>query len=136
MADIPLSRPARSVIEAFVSEALPTDEKSRVFHQPSMSYAVLVMTSPQIAEQPSISGVDRLESELIGVLEGTLAANEIAPDLVRSECVRLAALVNGLGTGILIGHYTDEHAADVVANHLEPAVRVEQTVHSVEEPDR
>ncbi|MFY2790643.1 TetR/AcrR family transcriptional regulator [Rhodococcus sp. KRD162] len=120
LADIPQPLPARSVIEAFVSEALPTDESSRVFHQLSMSYAVLAMTNPQIAEQPFISGVDRLESELIEVLEGALAANEIAPDRdAHTEAVRLVALVNGLGTGILIGHYTDEHAAEVVAYHLD-----------------
>ena len=120
LAGIPQPLPARAVIEAFVSEALPTDESSRVFHQLSMSYAVLAMTSPQIAERPFISGVDRLESELIGVLERAVAANEIAPNRdARSEAVRLVALVNGLGTGILIGQYTDDHAARVLAYHLD-----------------
>lgn len=120
LADIPQPLPARAVIEAFVSEALPTDESSRAFHQLSMSYAVLAMTSPQIAEHPFVSGVDRLESELIGVLEGAVAANKIAPERdAKTEAVRLVALVNGLGTGILIGQYTDEHAARVVAYHLD-----------------
>lgn len=120
LAGIPQPLRARAVIEAFVSEALPTDESSRVFHQLSMSYAVLAMTSPEIAEQPFISGVDRLESELLGVLEHAIAENEIAPSRdARAEAVRLVALINGLGTGILIGQYTNDHAARVVAYHLD-----------------
>ena len=120
LADIPQPLPARAVIEAFVSEALPTDESSRAFHQLGMSYAVLAMTSPEIAEQPFISGVGRVESELIGLLERAVGAGEIAPDRdVHAEAVRLVALVNGLGTGMLIGQYTDEDAAQVVAYHLD-----------------
>ncbi|KXO88008.1 TetR family transcriptional regulator [Tsukamurella pulmonis] len=120
LADIPQPLPARAVIEAFVSEALPTDESSRAFHQLSMSYAVLAMTNPQIAEQPFISGVSRIESELSSLFERAVDTNEIAAGRdAHTEAVRLAALVNGLGTGILVGQYTDEDAAQVVAYHLD-----------------
>ncbi|WFE19307.1 TetR/AcrR family transcriptional regulator [Solwaraspora sp. WMMD937] len=120
LAGLPDPPPPRAVIEAFLLEALPTDEPSRVFHLVGTSYAVLAMTDPQVAEQPFIRGVDRLEQQLADTLTRARAAGTLAPDADPAlEASRLIALANGLGTGLLVGQRTPEEATAVLHYHLD-----------------
>lgn len=81
----PSPPPARAFIEAFLAEALPTDEESRTFHLVWTSYAVLAMTDPELAEQPFVEGPNRLERQLADVLRQAQSDGELAPDLMQQR---------------------------------------------------
>ncbi|MDG4769808.1 TetR/AcrR family transcriptional regulator [Solwaraspora sp. WMMD792] len=120
LAGLPDPPPPRAVVEAFLIEALPTDEPSRVFHLVGTSYAVLAMTDPQVAEQPFIRGVDRLEQQLADTLTRARTTGLLAPDADPAlEASRLIALANGLGTSLLVGQRTPEVATAVLHYHLD-----------------
>ncbi|GAA5055092.1 TetR/AcrR family transcriptional regulator [Nocardia callitridis] len=120
LAGLPEPPPARAVIEAFLFEALPTDDASRVFHLVGTSYAVLAMTDPQLAEQPFISGVDRLEQRLNDALTRTDTQKSLAAGVDPAlEATRLVALTNGLGTSLLAGQRTPDEAHAVLRYHLD-----------------
>lgn len=129
--------PPRAIIEAFLCEALPTDEPSRMFHLLGMSYAVLAMTNAQIAEQPFVSGIDKLEHQLVDALQRAADNNELVSDSdVTIEAERLVTVVNGLGTSILIGQRSAERAVEVINYHLDRLFRRPSTepVPSLPEP--
>ncbi|MFH8490938.1 TetR/AcrR family transcriptional regulator [Streptomyces longisporoflavus] len=117
-----LPRPVtvHAFIEAFLTEALPTDEASRAFHLVWTSYAVLAMTDPDLAAQPFAAGPDRLEGQLTAVLrqaqrEGTLDRQQNAAN----EAAHLLSLSHGLGTSILVGQRTADAAMEILRAHLE-----------------
>lgn len=111
---------ARTHIEAFVAEALPTDEQSRTFHLVWTSYAVLAMIDCALAQQPFVAGPDRLERELACVLREARDAGEIAAERApEAEAARLLTLSHGLGTSILVGQRTPEAAMAVLRYHLD-----------------
>ncbi|SHF15407.1 TetR/AcrR family transcriptional regulator [Streptoalloteichus hindustanus] len=113
-------RSAREVVEAFLAEALPTDERSRAFHLVWTSYAVLAMTDPDLAEQPFVEGPRRLERQLSEVLRRAQADGELAEDRdPAAEAARLVALNHGLGTGVLVGQRTAQEALGVLRYHLD-----------------
>ncbi|UQA97857.1 TetR family transcriptional regulator C-terminal domain-containing protein [Streptomyces halobius] len=117
-----LSRPvsAHAFVEAFLAEALPTDEASRAFHLVWTSYAVLAMTDPELAAQPFVAGPDRLERQLTGVLEQ--AQREGAVDRKRdaaAEAAHLLSLSHGLGTSVLVGQRTADAAMGVLRTHVD-----------------
>lgn len=114
----PLS--AHAFVEAFLAEALPTDEASRAFHLVWTSYAVLAMTDPELAAQPFIEGPDRLERQLTTVLEqaqqdGTLHRQRDAT----AEAAHLLSLSHGLGTSVLVGQRTAGAAMEILRAHLD-----------------
>ncbi|MQA11775.1 MAG: TetR family transcriptional regulator [Pseudonocardiaceae bacterium] len=120
LAEAPDPDSPRGYIEAFLAEALPTDEQSRIFHLVGTSYAVLAMTDKELAEQPFIAGVDRLEGQLAGALEQALSAGELSPDLdVPAEAALLVTLSHGLGTSVLIGQRSAKAAIAVLGKHLD-----------------
>lgn len=120
LARLPDPRSARQVLDAFVAEALPTDEESRTFHLVWTSYAVLAMTEPELAEQPFVAGPDRLERQLTDVLRGARAGGEIAPGLdPGAEAARLLSITHGLGTSVLVGQRTARAATAVLRYHLD-----------------
>jgi len=119
LADLPSPPPPRSIIDAFAAEALPTDEPSSMFHLVWMSYAVLAMTNTQVARHPSISGIDRLERQLTEALQRSADADELVDCDAAIEAARLVALVNGLGTSILVGQRSIDRATEVITYHLD-----------------
>lgn len=120
MATLPSPAPARALIEAFFDEALPTDERSHAFQLVGASYSVLAMTDPELADQPFITGIDRLEGRLAEVLEQAKAEGEIGPDVdPAAEAARLVALNHGLGTSVLLGQRSAESAKEIVHYHLD-----------------
>ncbi|EHR52193.1 hypothetical protein SacmaDRAFT_3997 [Saccharomonospora marina XMU15] len=120
LARLPQHAPARAHLEAFLTEALPTDAPSRTFHLVWTSYAVLAMTDPELAREPFVAGPDRLESRITDTLRGARAAGELRPDLdPATEAARLVTLNHGLGTSVLIGQRTAEAATALLSHHLD-----------------
>ncbi|OMI39619.1 TetR family transcriptional regulator [Streptomyces sparsogenes DSM 40356] len=110
---------ARACLEAFVAEAVPTDEASRAFRLVWTSYAVLAMTDPELAEQPFIEGPNRLERQLTEVLARAQKAGRIAAHLdVSIEATRLLSLSHGVGTSVLVGQRSATQALEVMHYHL------------------
>ncbi|MEU9274910.1 TetR/AcrR family transcriptional regulator [Streptomyces sp. NPDC048341] len=120
LARLPGSVTPRAFVEAFLAEALPTDEASRAFHLVWTSYAVLAMTDPALAAQPFVEGPNRLEAQLADLL-GQAQENGVldAGTDPATEATRLLALNHGLGTSVLVGQRTPEAAREVLAYHLD-----------------
>lgn len=120
LAGLPNTPTAREFVEAFLAEALPTDEPSRAFHLLGASYAVLAMTDPEVADQPFIAGLHHLEHQLADALRHARAGGELPagrdPD---HEAARLVALNHGLGTMVMVGHRTAQDARAVLRYHVE-----------------
>jgi AcrR family transcriptional regulator len=120
LARLPQPVAPRAFIEAFLREALPTDEQSRVFHLVGTSYAVLAMTDTDVAEQPFIAGVDQLQRQLADVLGQAKARGELAPGVdVDHEAARILMLNHGLGTSVLVGQHSADDATAVLRYHLD-----------------
>lgn len=111
---------ARDFVEAFLAEALPTDETSRAFHLVGASYAVMAMTDPELADQPFVAGLNHLESELADALRQARATGELSPEVDSdAEAARLIALNHGVGTTVLIGQRTAEDAQTLLRYHVD-----------------
>ncbi|WP_227984411.1 TetR/AcrR family transcriptional regulator [Nocardia spumae] len=112
--------PTRAFMEAFVAEALPTDEPSRAFHLVGTSYAMLARTDPDLAAHPFAAGIDRLEDQLAHALTRARDNGDLAPGLdPLFEATRLVMMVNGLGTAVLAGHRDPDYALAVLHDHLD-----------------
>lgn len=122
---LPDPPPPRAFLDAFLAEALPTDEPSRVFHLVGTSYAMLALTDPELAAHPFAAGIEGLEVQLAEAFSRARESGELMPGIdPRLEATRLVAMVNGLGTGVLAGHYRAEYARDVLGDHLDRVFRV------------
>lgn len=119
-AALPRTPTARAYVDAFLDEALPTDDDSRAFHLVGASYAVLAMTDPDFADAPVTSGLHHLEDQLADVLHRGQQDGELPEHLDPAcEAARLVALNHGLGTTVLIGHRTAEQARTVQRYHVD-----------------
>ncbi|NES39488.1 TetR/AcrR family transcriptional regulator [Micromonospora sp. PPF5-17] len=120
LADQPDPVEPRVVVEAFLAEALPTDEPSRVFHTVWTSYAVLAMTDPDLAAQPFVDGPNHLEAQLAQLLRRAQDQGRIPADRNPAiEAARLLMVTHGLGTSILVGRHTPDAAQAVLRYHLD-----------------
>lgn len=107
-------------MEAFLAEALPTDEPSRAFHLLGASYAVLAMTDRELADQPFIAGLNHLERQLAGALRDARTTGELPAHLDPGrEAARLVALNHGLGTMVLVGQRTAQDAMTILRDHVD-----------------
>ncbi|WP_028851682.1 TetR/AcrR family transcriptional regulator [Thermocrispum municipale] len=120
LAELPRPYSGRAVVEAFLAEALPSDEVSRAFHLLGASYAVLAMTDPDLAEQPFVAGLNHLESQLADALRAAQAEGDLPVELdVSREAARLIAINHGIGTSVLVGQRTAEEAEAVLRYHVD-----------------
>ncbi|PXY17056.1 TetR/AcrR family transcriptional regulator [Prauserella flavalba] len=120
LAELPDPVSPRAFIGAFLAEALPTDEQSRVFHLVGTSYAVLAMTDSDLVEEPFVAGVDNLERQLTDALRRAEAAGQLPPGTdIAVEVAHLLALNHGLGTSVVIGQRTVDEAWAVLHRHLD-----------------
>jgi AcrR family transcriptional regulator len=124
LAALPRPPTVPAFIEAFLAEALPTDEASCAFHLVWTSYAVLAMTDADLAAQPFVAGPDRLERQLTGVLyqaqrDGGLDGQRDPA----AEAARLLALSHRLGTSVLVGQRPAEAAMAILRTHLDQLFR-------------
>ncbi|WP_280336418.1 TetR/AcrR family transcriptional regulator [Nocardia wallacei] len=121
---LPDPPPPREFVEAFLAEALPTDEPSRVFHLVGTSYAMLARADPELATQPFATGIDRLEHQLADALIRARDHGTLTPGIdPHFEATRLVMMVNGLGTSVLAGHRTTDYALVVLHDHLDHIFR-------------
>ncbi|OLZ58499.1 TetR/AcrR family transcriptional regulator [Amycolatopsis keratiniphila] len=121
LAGLPDPVPPRDFVEAFLAEALPSDEESRVFHLVGASYAVLAMTEPRLSAEPFASSVDELHRQLADALRRAQDDGQLAGDVVdvSLEAARLVTLSHGLGTSVLIGHQDVDGATAVLRYHVD-----------------
>lgn len=127
---------ARAFLEAFLDEALPTDEQSRTFHLVWTSYATLAMTEKNLAEQPFVGGPDRLERQLTDTLKKAQADGRLVPGLdAFQEAATLLNLSHGLGTSVLVGQRTAESARAVLRYHLNRLFGVPATSEARTHPE-
>lgn len=120
LAALPSPTPVRAHVHAFAAEAIPDDEESRVFHLLWTSFAVLAMTDPALAEQPFVSGPERLERQLTDLLEQARTEGALPPDRDPAlEAARLLAVTHGLGTDVLTGRLPPDRALAVAEYHLD-----------------
>lgn len=105
----------RAVLDAFVAEAIPDDEDSRVFHLVGTSFAMLVVTDPALND--GAAGLTRLETVVADAFrQAGMEGSDRDPAV---EAYRLVALVNGLGTSVLLGHRTAAQAIEAASEHLD-----------------
>ncbi|WIV57935.1 TetR/AcrR family transcriptional regulator [Amycolatopsis nalaikhensis] len=124
LAELPSPVPPRAFVEAFLAEALPTDEQSRTFHLVGTSYAVLAMTDPSLMAEPFIANVDDLQQQLADALRQAQADGQVAAGVdVSVEAARLVTLSHGLGNSVLIGQYDVDGAMTVLRYHLDTLFR-------------
>jgi AcrR family transcriptional regulator len=120
LSQLPRPASARAYVEAFLAEALPTDDQSRTFHLVWTSYAVLAMTDRELASLPFVDGPNRLQAQLAHALRQGQAAGELDTKLdLSTEAARILTLSHGLGTSVLVGQRTAEDAMQVLLYHLD-----------------
>lgn len=110
----------RKVIEAIVAEALPTDDDSRMLHLVYTSYAVLAMTSPELAGERFLRDPDSLEDYLASRFAAAAEAGELASGAdPRAEAAAILGMYGGLGTSVLLDQRTAAEAMAVIGYHLD-----------------
>lgn len=120
LASLPEPTDPRAAVEAFLAEALPTDQASRLFHTVWTSYAVLAITDPDLAARPFVDGPDRIEAHLAELLHQAQNDGRIPVDRNPAiEAARLLLITHGLGTSILVGRHTPETAQALIRYHLD-----------------
>ncbi|SDK79880.1 DNA-binding transcriptional regulator YbjK [Nonomuraea jiangxiensis] len=110
---------ARRVVEAVLTQALPTDAESRTFHLVYTAYAVLSVTDPALAAQPFMSAPDEMRAFLTDQIRAAQSAGEAPADLdAQAEATGLLAMSAGLGTSVLLGQVTAGDALAILRYHL------------------
>lgn len=110
----------RTVIEALLTEALPTDEDSRIFNVVYTSYAALSLTDPTLSIQPLLQGSDAAEAVIADQFAAAQRAGQMAPGLdPRAEATIIMTLSAGLGTSVLHAQRTPGDALAVIRYHLD-----------------
>ncbi|GII58093.1 hypothetical protein Pth03_64820 [Planotetraspora thailandica] len=108
------------VVDAVLTQALPQDEESRVFHLVYTAYAVLSVTDSALATQPFMDGPNEMQAFLTDQLHKARDGGEIAARLdPEAEAAGLLAMSAGLGTSVLLGQRTADEALGVLRYHLE-----------------
>ncbi|MFI5593922.1 TetR/AcrR family transcriptional regulator [Amycolatopsis sp. NPDC051758] len=120
MAALPDPVPPRAFVEAFLDEALPADEQSRMFHLVGTSYAALAMTDPDLTAEPFVASVDDLQRQLADALRRARAGGQVASGVdVELAAAHLVALSHGVGTSVLIGQLAVDTARLLLRHHLD-----------------
>ncbi|MEV0644831.1 TetR/AcrR family transcriptional regulator [Phytomonospora sp. NPDC050363] len=118
----------REVIETIVGEVFPTDADSRMLHIVYTSYAVLAMTSPELAGERFLGDPDALERYVAGRFQAAADAGELADGTdPRAEAAALMGMYGGLGTSVVLGQRTAADALAVIGHHLDRVFRPRRT---------
>ncbi|WP_440103307.1 TetR/AcrR family transcriptional regulator [Streptosporangium sp. H16] len=113
------TRRPREVLEAILTESIPTDERSRIFHLAYTSYAVLAVTDEALAAHPFLAAPDAMESFVADRLAQARDEGNMAADLdPRTEAIVLLATAAGLGIAVLAGQRDAESALAVLRGRL------------------
>ena len=110
----------RAIIDAILTEALPTDEDSRVFNIVYSSYAALSLTDPAYAIGTLLHASDVVENVVADQLTKAQQAGQVPAGVdARAEATGLLAMSAGLGTSVLGGQRSAEDALAVLRYHLD-----------------
>jgi AcrR family transcriptional regulator len=110
----------RTVIDAILTAALPSDEESRTFNIVYASYAALALTDPALAMGPLIRNSDMVESVIAAHLSAAQQDGQMPAQLDTGvEAVSLLAISAGLGTSVLHGQRGTDDAMGIIRYHLD-----------------
>jgi AcrR family transcriptional regulator len=110
----------RTVIDAILTVALPSDEESRLFNIVYTSYAALSLTDPAYDIQPLIRASDAVEQVVSEQLSDAQQAGRMPAGLdPGAEATTLLALSAGLGTSVMLGQRSTEDALGVLRYQLD-----------------
>ncbi|WP_271221298.1 TetR/AcrR family transcriptional regulator [Streptosporangium carneum] len=110
----------REVIEAVLTQALPTDEESRVFHLVYTSYAMLAVTDAALRRQPFLAAPDAMERFVADQVRLARQSGDMSDGAdPRLEAAALLAMSAGLGTGVLLGQRSLAEALTVIRHSLD-----------------
>lgn len=110
----------RATLEAYFAVALPTDHESRQFHLLWTSYAMLALTDPEISDRTFVDGPNRQQTRIASLLEEGKSEGEFRRALdSETEATILISLIHGLGTAVLVGQQTAEHAFASFRHYLD-----------------
>jgi AcrR family transcriptional regulator len=119
----------RDVIAAILTEALPADEERRTFTVLSTAYLALSLTDPALAIAPLVKNFGTVVDVVAAQLRAAQAAGDMPARLDADlEAISLLAMSSGLGTSVLVGHFSARQAQSVIDYHLDrlfPAARPE-----------
>ncbi len=117
---LPQTPTVRQHLEAFLEEALPTDEESRLFQRVWSAYAILAMNDQELAKKPFVEGPKRLEKQLATIFASGQERGELLESIAPLiESARLLALNHGLGMSVLVGQRTPKQAMAILHYHLD-----------------
>ncbi len=110
----------RDVIAAILTEGLPADDERRTFTVLYTAYFALSLTDPALAIGPLV----RNSAAVIDVVAAQLRSAQATGDTPEGldpelEALSLIAMSAGLGTSVLGGQSTPEHAQAVIDYHLD-----------------
>ena len=108
----------RAIIDAILTEALPTDEDSRVFHIVYGSYAWLSLTDPVYAMEFPAHASDVVENVIAAQLARQAGQAPAGFD-ARAEATSLMAISAGLSLEVLHGHRSADDALGILHYHLD-----------------
>ena len=110
----------RAIIEAILTESLPADAESRMFHLVYSSNAVLTMTDPALTIDAGAQASDAIQKVITGQLRAAQEAGQCPPDLdPPAEAAGLMAMSAGCSTSVLLGHWTAGEALGILRRHLD-----------------
>jgi AcrR family transcriptional regulator len=110
----------RAVIDAILTEAVPTDEDSRVFNIVYSSYATLSLTDPAYAMATPMQASEAVESVIAAQLTRAQHAGQVPAGVdAQAEATGLLAMSAGLSTSVLAGQRSAEDALAVLRYHLD-----------------
>jgi AcrR family transcriptional regulator len=110
----------RAIIDAILTEALPTDEESRVFHIVYSSYASLSLTDPVYAMETPAHASDAVENVIAAQLAQAQQAGQVPAGVdVKAEALSLLAMSAGLGLVVLHGQRSAEDVLEILRYHLD-----------------
>jgi AcrR family transcriptional regulator len=110
----------RAIIDAILTEALPTDEDSRVFHIVYSSYTSLSLTDPVYAMETPMHASDAVENVIAAQLAKAQQAGQAPADFdARVEATSLMAMSAALSISVLAGQRSAENALEILHYHLD-----------------
>jgi AcrR family transcriptional regulator len=110
----------RAIIEAILSEALPDDEDSRMFHVIWTSYLALSLTDAALDMGPLVRDADAVGEVIAAQLRAAQAAGRAPAGLDAAlEATSLLALSAGLSNSVLVGGLDPAQATAVLRYQLD-----------------
>ncbi|MDZ7917282.1 MAG: helix-turn-helix domain-containing protein [Rhodococcus sp. (in: high G+C Gram-positive bacteria)] len=106
-----------SSIEAFLLEALPTDEESRSLHRVGVSLELLSITTESPVADAYRTHLSAIHDHLVGLYRDRRPTH--SPARATERATQCMAFMHGLGSLVMAGHTTQEQARVCIADFVE-----------------